>query len=56
MAPTNYPQVMLVNSVGVLQERDHGLQRSSKELIALAMAVNLAIASRNTYVGSGTVY
>jgi hypothetical protein len=53
--PWSYPNVVLLDYVGDLQQlyRD---QPVGKELITFAMAMNLAIASKNCYVGGGTIY
>ncbi|KAK4443148.1 PLC-like phosphodiesterase [Podospora aff. communis PSN243] len=58
MRPDSYPTVMLLDFIGVMQQFDRSelIQRPRSELIALAMAVNLAIASQNPWVGGGTIY
>lgn len=54
--PRSYPNVVLLDFVGTLREGERGLDNSSGELIAFAMAVNLAIASKNCNIGGGTIY
>ncbi|GFF73175.1 glucan 1,3-beta-glucosidase [Aspergillus lentulus] len=53
--PWSYPNVVLLDYVGDLQQL-YDDQPVGKELITLAMAMNLAIASKNCYVGGGTIY
>ena len=54
--PTSYPSVILMDYVGLVQLDSSDMTQASNELRAFAMAVNLAVASKNCYVGGGTIY
>ncbi|KAI5300883.1 hypothetical protein KEM55_004175 [Ascosphaera atra] len=60
--PEKYPSVILMDYIGLLQQgeehRDDGKagRNGGAEVRALVMAVNLAIASANTFVGGGSIY
>ncbi|CAK7219086.1 hypothetical protein SCUCBS95973_003705 [Sporothrix curviconia] len=59
LSPTSYPSVLLMDYIGAVNignSREFDLAYASREAVALVMAVNLAVASKNCYVGGGTIY
>ncbi|CAK7231571.1 hypothetical protein SEUCBS140593_007970 [Sporothrix eucalyptigena] len=57
--PTMYPSVILMDFIGAVQidsTEQLNMSFASREAVALVMAVNLAVASMNCYVGGGSIY
>ena len=57
--PTNYPSVILMDFIGAVQvgsKEEFNISYASREAVALVMAVNIAVASKNCYVGGGSIY
>jgi hypothetical protein len=55
ITPWMYPNVFLLDFVGEQIQYDGAFADATDELIALAMAINLEIASQNCYVGGGVL-
>lgn len=59
--PFSYPNVLYVDYVGAPHmidrdgTQDERMQRTTRDIVTLAMAVNLQIASQNCYVGGGSL-
>jgi hypothetical protein len=51
--PYSYPNVILMDFVGIVQQGDHAFADTSGEVTALAMAVNLELASQNCLTNGG---
>jgi hypothetical protein len=59
--PFSFPNVLYMDAIGfaegfVSKEQDALWKASNGELTAMAMAVNLAIVSKNCYVGGGSIW
>ncbi|KAH8880986.1 pectin lyase-like protein [Thozetella sp. PMI_491] len=61
MTPFSYPNVLYVDYLGQPNELAQGktqdvyMQQTTNDVLALAMAVNLELASQNCYVGGGAI-
>ncbi|PGH12173.1 hypothetical protein AJ79_04468 [Helicocarpus griseus UAMH5409] len=53
--PFSYPNVLYMDFIGSAEQSDTTFDRTNGEVTALAMAVNMEIASQNCYVGGGSI-
>ncbi|EEH47201.2 uncharacterized protein PADG_03299 [Paracoccidioides brasiliensis Pb18] len=53
--PFSYPNVVYMDFIGSADQSETTLEKTHGEVTALAMAVNMELASRNCYVGGGTM-
>ncbi|OJD12350.1 hypothetical protein AJ78_07043 [Emergomyces pasteurianus Ep9510] len=53
--PFSYPNVLYMDFMGSAEQNTRTLEKTTGEVTAMAMAVNMVIASQNCYVGGGSI-
>ncbi|KAL2372532.1 hypothetical protein RJZ57_003006 [Blastomyces gilchristii] len=53
--PFSYPSVLYMDFIGSAEQDTKTLEKTTGEVTAMAMAVNMQIASQNCYVGGGSI-